>query len=233
MAGMAGGIVLLTVMLLYLPPLAAIPIHGATQLLANSSRALLQRREVRWRVVWLYALPLLPLGAVGLPLAQRIPPDAAKIAIGVFALVATFTPGLLSFGAKPGEAPGGRAETMRFLTLGAVTGFLNPTIGATGPFQGPFFLTLGLSRQGVVGTFAACQTLGHLAKIVLFGLAGFAFAPYAGALVVLCTAAVAGTWIGTQLLGRMNERAFKVLFRVVLTAVSLRLILWDGLHLFG
>jgi hypothetical protein len=42
-AGMAGGMTLLAVMLLFLPPLAAIPLHGAIQLAANSSRTLIQR----------------------------------------------------------------------------------------------------------------------------------------------------------------------------------------------
>ena len=37
--GMAGGITLLAVMLLFLEPLAAIPLHGVIQLVSNSSRA--------------------------------------------------------------------------------------------------------------------------------------------------------------------------------------------------
>ena len=43
--GMAGGITLLSVMLLFLEPLAAIPLHGVIQLVSNSSRAVIQRRH--------------------------------------------------------------------------------------------------------------------------------------------------------------------------------------------
>jgi len=52
--GMAGGIVLLSVMLLFLDPLVAIPLHGAIQLVSNSSRSLIQREHVRWSFIGSY-----------------------------------------------------------------------------------------------------------------------------------------------------------------------------------
>ena len=45
--GMAGGITLLSVMLLFYDPLVAIPLHGVVQLISNSSRAVIQRRHLR------------------------------------------------------------------------------------------------------------------------------------------------------------------------------------------
>ncbi|MHC4225110.1 MAG: hypothetical protein ACYSUN_14050, partial [Planctomycetota bacterium] len=68
--GMAGGITLLTVMLVFLDPLVAIPVHGAVQMVSNSSRAVIQRRHLRWGIIARYALLLLPMGFVGLPIAQ-------------------------------------------------------------------------------------------------------------------------------------------------------------------
>ena len=58
--GMAGGVALLAVLLLYLPPLVAIPLHGVIQLVSNGSRVIVQRKHARFGwIVW-YALPLLP-----------------------------------------------------------------------------------------------------------------------------------------------------------------------------
>lgn len=232
MVGMAGGAVLLTVMLLYLDPLVAIPLHAATQLLANGSRAFIQREEVRWNVVGWYALPLLPAAALGLPLARAIPADTAKLAIGLFVLVATWAPHVFTFGAKP--RPDGRARgaiAWRFVALGGVSGFLGPSIGVTGPLQAPFFLALGFPRQALIGTFAASQVFFHLSKIVQFGAGGFAFGEHLGLLAGLCAAALLGTWIGSRLLGRVSERVFRALFQSVLTLVALRLVLVDGLGL--
>ena len=149
---MAGGIVLLSVMLLFLEPLVAIPLHGIIQLVSNGSRAVVQRRHVDREILWRYALLLLPAGFLGLAIAERLSPPVARALIGVFVLAATWAPGLLMLGTHPERVARGR----RFVLLGGVVGVLNMTVGATGPLIAPFFLNLGLTRQSLVGTKAAC-----------------------------------------------------------------------------
>jgi uncharacterized membrane protein YfcA len=119
-AGLAGGIVLLTVMLLYFEPLVAIPLHGAIQLVSNSSRALIQRDHVDWRLVWRFAVPLLPAGLAGLQVAQRLPASVLRVAIGLFVLLATWARGLLLLGRHPERM----RPTRRFWVLGGALGFL-------------------------------------------------------------------------------------------------------------
>jgi uncharacterized membrane protein YfcA len=223
--GLGGGIVLLAVMLLWLPPLVAIPLHAGIQIFSNASRAVIQRDHVAWPLLFRYALPLAPAGALGLVCARALPTSALEAAIGLFVLVATWWPRGLLFGFDPARLSAGG----RFWLLGGLIGFLNPAVGATGPLQGPFFLDLGLSRQGVVGTFAACQTLGHFAKLLLFGAAGFAFLPHLAPLAALGLVVMAGTWVGSRLLDRVDERAFGWLYRGVLTAVAVWLLVAEGL----
>lgn len=214
--GMAGGITLLAVMLVFLDPLVAIPVHGAIQLVSNSSRAAIQRRHLRWGIIARYGLLLLPMGFLGLPVAKALPPAATKVAIGIFILVAAWRPGALLLGTHPEATNPNR----RFLVLGGIVGVLNVTIGATGPLIAPFFLNLGLDRFQLVGTKAACQTLGHLAKLVVFGVAGFAFGGFAPLLLLLAVLAVGGTWAGSRLLEHVDERFFTRLYKGVLTAIA-------------
>ena len=223
--GMAGGIVLLSVMLLFLEPLVAIPLHAVVQLFSNASRTAIQRRHVDWSLVVPYALPLLPMGFVGLWILQSLPASGTRSLIGAFVLVATWAPGWLLLGAKPERLDRWR----RFLLLGGVVGAIGVTVGATGPLIAPFFLNLGLSRQALVGSKAACQALGHVAKIAIFGLVGFAFREYALLLSLLCVGVILGTWLGSQLLERVSERRFVQLYKTVLTLIALRLLLWDAL----
>ena len=218
--GMAGGITLLAVMLLYLDPLVAIPLHGVVQLVSNGSRAWIQRRHVDTGIAWRYGVLLLPMGFAGLLLAQRLPPDVARFAIGAFVLLATWAPGWLMLGTHPEAID----ENRRFFVMGGVVGFLNVTVGATGPLIAPFFLNLGLTRQALVGTKAACQLLGHLAKFVIFGVVGFAYLAWIGPLALLSVAVVAGTWIGSRLLERVSEQLFVRLYKTILTLIALRLI---------
>ena len=227
--GVAGGMMLLAVMLLFVDPLVAIPLHGAVQLVSNGSRALLQRGHVKAGIVWRYSVLLVPGGVAGLALVQHLSPEFVRIMIGAFVLVATWAPHLLLLGVRPRHADPHR----RFIWLGGVIGFLNMSIGATGPFAAPFFLNLGLTRQGVVGTSAACQTLGHLSKIGLFAAAGFAFSEWLAPLGLLAGAVVIGTWVGTRLLDRVSERVFKPLFKTALSLIALRLLVLEAATALG
>lgn len=218
--GMAGGIILLTLMLLFYDPLIAIPLHGVVQLVSNSSRAVIQRRHLRWDIIWRYAVLLLPMGFVGIELAQRLPPEATRRLIGAFVLLATWSPSLLLLGTHPEQ----RDPHKRFFALGGAVGVLNVTVGATGPLIAPFFLNLGLSRFALIGTKAGCQALGHITKIAIFGVIGFAYSEHLPMLLALCLSVVAGTAVGSRMLHGVGERGFVVLYQTVLTVVALFLV---------
>ncbi|MCA9502699.1 MAG: sulfite exporter TauE/SafE family protein [Spirochaetaceae bacterium] len=222
--GMAGGILLLAVMLLFLEPAVAIPIHALVQLTSNSSRTLIHVRSVRRDLLGPFVLPLLPAGLLTVPLAQHLPGDGLRFAIGLFVLVATWRRSWLLFGLDPGRIPLGP----RFALVGAGAGALGPLVGATGPFIAPFFLGLGLDRFELIGTKAACQATGHLAKLVLFGFAGFAFLEYGVLSLAMAACVVAGTWLGTRVLDRLDDERFTQLYKWTLTAVAIRLV-WSGL----
>lgn len=221
--GMAGGIMLLAVMLLFLEPAVAIPVHAIAQLASNASRTLVHAREVRRDLFFPYLILLLPAGMLSVPLTQHAPPEALRLAIGVFVLLATWRREWLLLGFDPVRIPTGP----RFTLVGGAAGLLGPVVGATGPFIAPFFLGLGLTRFELIGTTAACQAAGHLAKIVLFGTGGFEFGAHAPLYLGMILAVVLGTSLGTKLLERIPEERFPILYKTALTAVALRLV-WSG-----
>ena len=219
MVGLAGGTVLLAVMLLFFEPAAAVPLHGVIQLLSNGTRTLVQRRHVAWSVVGWYSLFLPPLALAGARVALAMPATLGTTLIGVFVLVATLRPGWLRV-----RPAGARGEARRFVLLGGAAGFLGSLIGAVGPLVAPFLLHLGLSRRGVVGTAAACQTAGHLAKIAAFGWVGFSYREHLGLLMAMSMLVIAGTMAGSRLLDRVDETLFARVYRTVLVLVALRLV---------
>ena len=218
--GMAGGIMLLAVMLLFIDPALAIPIHALVQLVSNSSRAVIHRRAVRRDLLLPFLVLLLPAGYLTLPLVQVTPADTLRLVIGVFVIVATWRKEWLLLGFDPerlGVVP-------RFALVGAGAGALGPLIGATGPFIAPFFLGIGLTRFELIGTKAACQAGTHVAKMILFGIAGFAFLDYAPLMAAMAASVIAGTVFGTRLLHAIDDARFTQLYRAVLTLVAIRLI---------
>jgi len=222
--GMAGGIMLLAVMLLFLEPAIAIPIHALVQLTSNSSRAVIHRKEVRRDLLYPFALLLLPAGWLTLPLVEIAPADTLRLAIGAFTIVATWKKEWLLLGFDP-ERVGERA---RFALVGGGAGALGPILGATGPFIAPFFLGIGLTRTELIGTKAACQAGTHVAKMILFGIAGFGFLEYGALMAAMAVCVIAGTALGTRVLHRLDDARFTQLYKATLTLVALRLV-WSGL----
>jgi uncharacterized protein len=214
--GIGGGGLLLAVMATLVPPAALIPVHGVVQLGSNGGRAIMLWRNISWAAV----IPGFLIGsligtAIGGAVVVELPPNVMQIGIGVFVIYSVF--------AKPPKWLSG----WPWLT-GVVSSFLTMFFGATGLFTANYTKSLGLPRHDHVATHAALMTVQHSLKVVVFGLLGFAFGPWAGVILALVAAGVAGTLAGRLVLNRISDRGFKLALDVILVLISLRLI-WQGL----
>ncbi|MDG2112430.1 MAG: sulfite exporter TauE/SafE family protein, partial [Actinomycetota bacterium] len=218
-AGLGGGLWLLSVLLHFMDPLEAIPVHAVIQLASNSSRTVLLRQHVHWDVVWRFCILLVPAGVLGLVLADQMPVTMGRIAIAVFALLVVWWPASLA--AISSVLGSGRKG---FVPLGGIAGFLNIPFGVTGPAVAPMFRRHLTERTAIIATFGATQTAGHFTKIGLFAGDGFAYGDNVAVMGVGVVAVVAGSWIGTRLLAKVDEVVFGRIFRVTLTVVAIRVI---------
>jgi len=217
--GMAGGMLLLSALLLKLEPGIAIPVHGIVQLVSNASRAWFLREHVRKRFIIPFALPLLPAGALGVLLLGFLPPAVGKMLIGAFVLVFTWRAAQPREKGNPPEHP-----ERRLAIAGAIVGFFSTLIGATGPLIAPFILALELAPAATVGTMAACQVFQHASKVVVFGFAGFDFRPQVGPALALSVCAILGSAVGTRWLDRIDRDLFRRVVKIVLTLLALQLL---------
>ncbi|MFO0723003.1 MAG: sulfite exporter TauE/SafE family protein [Myxococcota bacterium] len=214
--GLAGGVALLGVMSLVLPAPSVVPIHGMAQLFANGSRTLLLIRRVYWRYALTYLLPLtvgVGLGAYygrGLDYSW-LDPVIAGMLILVLAL-RRLAPKLR------------RPPLWAYAVVGFFVGTLTLFVGATGPFMAPVFQRDDLEPQEIVATMAICQSWGHLLKAPAFLLFGFDFGAHAGLLAVLFCSSVAGTYVGRQVLEKLDRERFARIIELVLLGLALWLI---------
>lgn len=217
-AGLGGGIVLLAVIAQFFAPTVAIPIQGAMQFVSNGSRATIIRRDISWRPVLWSSVLILPASLVGVWIATAVPVDATRVALGVFVLVVGWRPALLKWRGAD------RLDDRAMLGVGALSGLLNSTVGASGPVTSPFFKAVTASHVAFVATAAASQVIAHTAKLIAFTLDGFSLLDHLDVILVGCVGVTAGSWIGTRLLGRLAETHLDLLFKIVLTALAVRLI---------
>lgn len=230
LAGLGGGIILLVVIAQFFAPATAIPIHGGIQLVSNGSRAGLLRRDIEWRAVGLSALLLFPASLLGVAVATSVPENLTRFVIGVFVLIAAWRPallrGLLVRGEQPSARHSGAGLPDRVLVgLGAVSGFLNTTVGASGPMTSPFFKAVTATHTAFVATAATAQVFAHASKVVAFSLDEFAIEDHLSVIAIGAVGVTVGSFIGTRLLGRISEANLDTLFKLVLTALAVRLLL--------
>ena len=218
LAGLGGGVVLLGVLAQFYPPALAIPIHGGIQLVANGSRSAFLLKDVNWMAVWRASILLLPASLLGVTVSTSIPEDSGRLILALFALVFAWRPQLLKW-------RGDRLPLNALIGVGAVSGFINTTIGASGPVTSPFFRAVTATHVAFVATAAASQVLAHSAKIVAYLGGGWNPVDDLPVMAVGIGGVVVGSWIGTRLVGRFDEKHLGWLFRFALTALALRLII--------
>lgn len=211
--GLGGGMLVLAVMALVLPPTVLIPVHGVVQLGSNLGRAVLMARSVLYAVVPAFVIGSTLGAAIGARLVVALPLWLLLAVLGLFVLYGTWSPGFRS------QQPGPR----KFFAVGAVSSFVTMFVGATGPLIAPFVSAACQERRSVVSTHAALMSVQHGIKVLAFGLLGFAFGPYLPLLGGLLGFGLLGTYAGGRVLMRLPEHVFRLGLRLILTALALRL----------
>ena len=200
--GMAGGMILMGILLAFLPVPAAMALHGITQFASNAGRAWMWRREVDWQVFRRYTAGALAAFAVFAIAGIVVSKTAAFLALGLMPFIALALPDRLQLGVERR----GHAET-----CGALCSALSLTAGISGPVLDVFFARTPMTRQAVVATKAMSQCVSHLLKVLYFvALAAGAKAavdPWAAAAMVAL--ALAGTHLSRRALEAMSEASFR------------------------
>lgn len=211
--GMAGGLVLLAVLLTILPVGTAIAAQGAIQIVANGSRAIFSRAFIDWRILGMICLGLLT--AAVMLFIIRYTPDLATvcIAVGLMPILVWIPRRWLELDAS---------KPLHAFVCGLLGGGLNLAIGVSGPTVDIFFIRTQMDRRKVIATKAATQVLSHAAKVVFYWQATMVLAPFEwGAIALAAPFAIAGTSAGYWVLQRLTDVHFRALTRWLVTAIGI------------
>jgi len=200
--GMAGGMILMGILLALMPLPAAMMLHGVTQLASNLWRAILWRNQVDWRVFRGYALGALAALGIFAMVRLVVGKPVALIAMGFTPFVTLWLPEGLHLNVE---------RRGHSFACGLASSAIALTAGVSGPILDIFFVRSKMRRHAVVATKAMSQSFSHVLKIFYFGavvsLAGGRVDPWTGAMMVLL--AVVGTSLSRTVLERMNDASFR------------------------
>ena len=156
--GMAGGLILIGVLLVVFPLPTAMVLHAVTQMASNGWRATLWFRHIVWKSMAFYVAGCLV--SVGLWSITLYVPDKAMalLLLGLSPFIVRAIPDKIlprSFGPAQVAATGLVSMMLMLLT------------GVTGPLLDTMFLRSPLERRQIIATKAACQVFGHGFKLDL------------------------------------------------------------------
>ncbi len=215
--GAAGGLVLLGLMAMALPPLVLIPLHTVVMFGTGVARTLMMWRYVMRGTLIPFIIGAAICASAGAKIFVTLSTTWLQLILGFFILLVTWMPALGRLGAERG----------RFAILGFAATFLGVFVSATGTLIAPFVASATPDRRVHVATLGALMAIAHVLKLVAFAFIGFAVASFIPLMAAMIAGGALGNWLGEIALHRTTERRFRLIFQIVLTALGLRL-LWGA-----
>jgi uncharacterized protein len=208
-AGFGGSVIMLPVLVWTLGVTDAVPVLTIAQLIGNLSRVVLNRHELKWPVIWRFALGAVPLAIIGGILFVKAPAAALVKVLGVFLMLM-----VLYRHTRWGQHAG--FILTGFVPLGAASGLLSAIFGTVGPLAAPFFLAYGLVKGAYIGTEAMTAVVMHITKLGVYGT--YSLVDLRSLLIGLAIGAIMilGTFLGKKSLDRLPEKIFPYLIDAVL-----------------
>ncbi|MBX3596658.1 MAG: sulfite exporter TauE/SafE family protein [Rhizobiaceae bacterium] len=213
--GVGGGVAMLALLGVFVPVSVLIPVHGAVQLGSNTGRAWIQRQFIRMDLARPFLVGTVIGAIVGAFVVVQLPDALMKIVLGLFVVLVTWTriPGIDRIGRS---GLGIASSILALVTM---------MVGATGPLVSPILAQfIPDNRKALVATHAACMFIQQGLKIVVFGLAGFAFGDWLPMVAAMVFTGYLGTQYGSKLLDRLPEEQFRKWFRIGLTLLAFDLV---------
>ena len=209
--GMAGGMILLGVLLNYFDVSSAMILFSIIQFCANGWRAYQWRHYVRWPIFFKYVAGAAL--AFTFMYAVKFVPNKTMVYLSL---------GLMPFAieALPRDwRPNIEWRGVPFIT-GVLTTVIQVLAGVGGLFLDIFFQKSMLDRKTTNATKAIIQTLSHVVRISYFGtVTGLASVPK-WALAPAIALAIAATSLAPLVIERMTDHGFRQWTRRIIFAVS-------------
>jgi uncharacterized protein len=209
--GMAGGMILLGVLLNYFDVASAMILFSIIQFCANGWRAYQWRHYVRWPIFFKYligaALAFVAMYSI------KFVPDKTMVYLSL---------GLMPFAIE--ALPREWRPNIEWRGITVITGVLTTVVqvlaGVGGLFLDIFFQKSMLDRKTTNATKATVQTLSHVVRIAYFGtVSGMANVPK-WLLVPAIALSIASTSLAPLVIERMTDHGFRQWTRRIIFAVS-------------
>jgi len=210
-AGFGSSTIFLPLALLSFDFKTALILVAFFHIVGNISRISFFKKGLDKKLLIKFGAPSVVLTIIGALVVVYLPQDILKGILGVFLLMYAAYSLLQDKFRIP-------ASTTSAVIGGALSGFLAGLIGTGGALRGAFLTGYGLTKEKYIATAAAIALVVDLTRIPIYISQGFLRHEYYWYLPVLFILAIAGSFMGKQIVKLFPYKMFR---KVVLIAILL------------
>ncbi|MBL0316513.1 MAG: sulfite exporter TauE/SafE family protein [Flavobacteriales bacterium] len=183
-------------------------------IISNISKILFFREGIDKRTLLLVGIPSVILGIVGAYFSSTVDSSLLQFILACFLIVLS-----LLFLIKKNIAV--KPSVFNGVVGGAASGFIAGLVGTGGAIRGITLAAFNLEKKMFIATSALIDLFVDMARSVVYITNGFVHGHDLYLIPVLLVAAVAGTWIGKQIVLRIPQENFRTIVLVSILVVGI------------
>lgn len=221
MAGFGSSTIFLPLAMQFVDFKTAIILVAIFHLFGNLGRITFFRQGFDKRIILQFGVSSVLLSLLGAFLIGVLPQPVLKLILGFFLIVTS-----VSFLAKPRlKFP---ASTGAFIVGGSITGFITALVGTGGALRATILQGFNIEKVKYIATAATIALATDVTRIPVYISQGFLTEKYYLYIPILFGIALAGSFIGRRIVGRINQEFFRKMVLIAIVLVSIKFIV-DGL----
>lgn len=221
MAGFGSSTIYLPLASYFMDFKTALALVAIFHFFGNVGRIALFRRGLDRKVLLAFGLPSFLFSMLGATLVGGLSQTLLKLLLGVFLIALS-----AAFIARPGLSfP---ANTRSLAAGGAASGFIVGLIGTGGALRAAFLTGLKMDKEKYIATAAVIALGTDATRIPSYLAGGFLGEQHYYFVPVLFGIALAGSFVGRKIVGRIDQVRFKKIVLIAVMLASIRFVV-DGI----
>ncbi len=224
MAGFGSSTIYLPLTSYFVDFKTALVLVAIFHLFGNIGRITFFRHGLDRKVLLVFGLPSFLLSLLGATLVGGLSQTLLKLLLGIFLISLSVT-----FLVRPKLAfP---SNTRSLLLGGGISGFIVGLIGTGGALRAAFLTGLKIDKEKYIATAAVIALGTDATRIPTYLANGFLAEQYYYFIPILFGIALAGSFVGRKIVGRIDQAKFKKMVLIAIILASIKFII-DGIVAF-
>ncbi|WP_263831764.1 sulfite exporter TauE/SafE family protein [Sulfurospirillum oryzae] len=213
--GIGGGLLLISILPIFLPTNALIPIHSLNQITSNISRAYFGHKDIQFQVIPKFLIGSLIGIGIFMAFLKVVSLTYIPLFLGAYILLSlwseNFNKAIMKYES--------------YYVIGFFQTGVSVIVGTTGQLTMTKLLKEFKDKNKVVATSAILMCLTHVLKIIVFIYFGFVFRDYLSIVISMIIGSIVGSYIGTQVREKIDGKKLIFILKIFLSILAVKSIL--------